>query len=90
MNNSRARAADAVKKFLEGSRTGVRGHLDPAMESKLWALLTPESGLSKEALVQRAAEDEEFKVVWEYCKSRKPSEAKAADLVRRTFLRKGK
>ena len=42
-NKSKAFAADAVKQFLGGTRTGVRGHLDPAMESKLWALLTPET-----------------------------------------------
>ena len=89
VSKSKAKAVDSVKQFLGGSRK-VKGHLDPAIENKLWALLTPDSDFSKKALVQRAAQDDEFKVVWDHFKARRPTLNKAADWVRRTYLRKGK
>ena len=87
VNKSKAKAVDTVKQFLGGSRK-VKGHLDPAIESALWALLTPDSVLTTKALVQRAAEDEQFKVVWDHFKARRPTLNKAADWVRRTYNRK--
>ena len=87
VSTSKAKAVDSVKQFLGGSRK-VKGYMDPAIENQLWALLTPDSDFTKKALVKRAAEDQEFKVVWDYCKARRPSENKAADWVRLTYRRK--
>ena len=87
VNKFKSKAIDTVMQFLGGSRK-VKGHLDPAIESALWTLLTPDSVLTTKALVQRAAEDEQFKVVWDHFKARRPTLNKAADWVRRTYNRK--
>ena len=88
VNKSRSKAVDTVKKFLGGSRQVNKGYMDPAIEDSLWALLTPDSVLTTKALVKRAAEDEQFKVVWDYFRSRRKTASDAAKWLRRTALRK--
>ena len=88
VNKSESKAVDTVKKFLGGSRQVSKGYMDPAIENSLWALLTPDSVLTTKALVKRAAEDEQFKVVWDHFRSRRKTASDAAKWLRRTFLRK--
>ena len=88
VNKSRSKAVDTVKKFLGGSRQVSKGYMDPAIENSLWALLTPDSVLTTKALVKRAAEDEQFKVVWDHFRSRRKTASDAAKWLRTTALRK--
>ena len=89
VNKSKSKCLETVKKFLGGSRQVNKGYMDPAIENSLWALLTPDSVLTTKALVKRAAEDEEFKVVWDSFRSRRKTASDAAKWLRRTYLRKG-
>ena len=49
-NNSRALAADAVRKFLEGTRKTTRAHLDPDKIIILSTLIKPNSLITKKSL----------------------------------------
>lgn len=86
-NNSRALAADAVRKFLGGTRKTKRAHLDPDKIIILSTLIKPNSLITKKSLVDLAAKNQEFKVVWDYFKSRRANENQAANLVRLTCKR---
>ena len=75
---SASKAVDTVKKFLGGSRQVSKGYMDPAIENSLWVLLTPDSVLTTKALVKSAAEDEQFKAVWDHFRSRRKTASDAA------------
>ena len=86
-NRSKALAADAVKKFLGGTRKSGLANLNPAMVRQITQLIKKNSVITKKGLVDRAKIDPEFKKVWDYFKSRRANENQAANLVSLTCKR---